>query len=366
MRLIFPFFCLLLSSCLLKQSDTIIVRGNVKNIPATKLYLTDAYRWQIFLDSAEYKNDTFSFHINPKNFEPYLASIYFMDSEGKRRVLLYQNYILSTPSQKYGFNTFVLDKGITTISGTFMDHYTIRTEKLKITGYKQNTPFFKTQFLHFGWINTTGHEKREETINGYKHLIKQYPYSYYFIETLYNYRFQYSKRELTDMLALFNNDEEMQYFKEKFSTYFKNLPLPNVPLPNYAFQDSLNQRESTISNSSKLNMIIFWASWCGPCMLEIPELKQIYSEYKNSGIHMVSISIDENKDAWDSALRNEGMGWEQLIVDSSLLNEVENRYHFNSIPLVIFTDNKGIEIVRFSGYEQGGQDQYRRIIEKNL
>ncbi len=247
-----------------------------------------------------------------------------------------------------------------------MSQYTIRTEKLKISANKQNTPFFKTQFLHFGWINATDNEKREETINSYKHLIKQYPYSYYFIDMLYNSRSQYSKKELTDILALFNNDKEMQYFKEKFKAYFKNLPLPGEPLRNYAFQNSLNQRKNIISNSSKLNMIIFWASWCGPCRLEIPELKQIYKEYKNSGMRMVSISIDENKDAWDSALQKEDMGWEQLIVDSSLLNEIENRYNFSSIPLVIFTDNKGMEVARFSGYERGGQDQYRHIIEKNF
>lgn len=357
---------MLLYSCLGKKSDNIIIKGNVKNIPATKLYLTDAYYWKVFLDSTDYKNDTFSFHINPKNFEPYIASIYFIDSEGKQKPLLYKNDFLSTDSTKYSLAGFVLDKGITTISGSYIKKATRKNNELRITGNRQNIPYFKTQLINFGRINTKNKIKRKQVINRYKNLIKQYPYSYYFIIMLYNHRLQYSKKELENLLVLFNNGKEMQHFKGKFIKYFKQLHEPGTPIHNYAFKDTLNRHENIISNSSELNMLIFWASWCGPCKKEIPELKKIYTEYKNKGIHMVSISIDENKKSWRTQLQKENMEWDQLIVSDSLLDKVRNYFNLNGIPLIIFTDSRGVEIERFLGYEESQKENFQNIIKKYL
>jgi thiol-disulfide isomerase/thioredoxin len=350
----------------MKRNDIILIKGTVKNLPTTKVYLTNAYEWKTFLDSANYKNDTFSFRINYKNFSPYLASIYFIDTNGKRQVMLYQNYLLATADKKYAEASFVLDKGITTISGTYIDKPTIKTDKLKINGSEQNDPYFRTQLSDFGWIGTKDSLKRKQILNSYKKLIKQYPDSYYFISTLYNYRFQYSEKEMTAMLNLFENTDETDLFKQKFTLYFKELTSAGMTLHNYTFKNPLNQSKTIINTSAKLNMIIFWASWCGPCRLEIPQLKQIYTEYKNSNLHMVSVSVDKNKEAWKSTLQKENMNWEQLIVDDTLLDEVKNRFNFNTIPLVIFTDNKGIEITRSSDYRPENKSKYEGIIKKYL
>lgn len=338
----------------------------VKNIPAKKVYLTDAYNWQAFLDSSDYKNDTFSFHINPENFEPFMASICYMDSEGKRELLAYQNYILASSENKYAHTAFVLDRGITSISGTLYEHETIKTDKLKIIGSEQNDPFFKTQLMNFGLISTKDKAERRKIINSYKNLISQYPYSYYFLKMLYNYRTLYSKPELVEMLALFNDEARHFSYNRKFSNYFQEMPSPSVPLHNYTLKDSLNQSKKIMDNSSNLNIIVFWASWCGPCRQEIPELKRTYEKFKDKGINMVSISIDENREMWKLALLKEGMDWEQLIVDSSLIDRVKNGFNFSSIPLIIFTNNKGLEIARFTGYDPAEKDRYTPIIEKNL
>jgi thiol-disulfide isomerase/thioredoxin len=367
MKLAYCVIWILLASCFpKKQSHIVLIKGLVKNLPTTKVYLTDAYKWQIPLDSANYKNDTFSFRISSKNFKPYLASISFFDTNGKRHVLIYQNYLLSTAEKKYGEADFVLDKGITTISGTYISKPTIKTDKLKINGSKQNDPFFKTQLSDFGWISAKDSLKRKDIINSYKKLIKQYPDSYYFISTLYNYRFQYSEKEIADMLDLFENTYTTDYFKQKFIAYFKELPSSGTHLHNYTFKNSLNQAKSIIDTSAKLNMIIFWATWCGPCRQEIPQLKQIYVEFKNSNLHMVSVSLDDKKELWKSLLQKENMDWEQLIADSTLLEEVKNSFKFDVIPLVVFTDSKGVEITRSSDYKPENKSKYEDIIKKYI
>jgi thiol-disulfide isomerase/thioredoxin len=375
MKLACCMLLIVLTSCFSKkQSDIVLIKGIVKNLPTTKVYLTDAFKWKVFLDSANYKNDTFSFRISSKNFRPYLASISFIDRNGKiidangnRQVLIYLNYLLATEDKKYGETAFVLDKGITTISGTYSSSRpTIKTDKLKINGSKQNDPFFKTQLSDFGWISAKDSLKRKEIINSYKKLIKQYPDSYYFISTLYNYRFQYSEKEMANMLDLFENTYTTDYFKQKFIAYFKELPSSGTPLHNYTFKNSLNQAKSIIDTSAKLNMVIFWATWCGPCRQEIPQLKQIYVEFKNSNIHMVSVSLDDKKEIWKSLLQKEKMDWEQLIADSTLLEEVKNSFKFDAIPLVVFTDSKGVEITRSSDYKPENKSKYEDIIKKYI
>ena len=366
---LFHFFMLLsLGGCSPKYPpNDIVIKGIVKNIPSRKVYLTDAYLWQKLEDSAAYNNDTFSFRITSDNFEPHLVTICFFDKIGKRHSLTIENPILSNNDAKYGETAFMVDKGVTIISGTISDHQTIKTDKLKIIGSKQNNPFFKTQLSDFGWINTENKKKRSIIINSYKKLIKQYPYSYYFIKLLYDYRTQYSKKELTEMLDLFNPD--IQYhssYSNKFSYYFNTMPTPGKPLKDYTLKDSAGIPHNILQPSSTLNMIIFWASWCAPCRREIPELKKIYAEFKNKGFSMVSVSVDDDLLQWKSALEKESMGWKQLIADSTLKEKVKSSFNFSVIPLVIFTDANGVEIDRISADEPDNYDRYKSIIQKNL
>jgi thiol-disulfide isomerase/thioredoxin len=367
MKLIYLVLCISFSFCSIKKGDEIItVKGMVKNIPATKVYLTDAYNWEVFLDSADYRNDTFSFRIKPNNFESYLARISYINSDGKQKSLFYQNDILSTNDKKYGLNAFVLDKGVTTISGNYNGKPTVDSDKLKFKGSKQNDPLFKTQLSDFGWINTKDKPGREKIINNYKKLIRQYPYSYYFMSMLYNYRSEYTKAELVDMLSLFNSEAQHYSYNQKFTTYFKEMPAPGMPLKNFTLRNPSNQLSRVIDSSFNLNIIIFWASWCGPCRREIPKLKSIFNEFKDKGVRMVSISIDDNEAMWKAALVKEDMPWEQLIVDSLSLSKIKSSFNISSIPLLIFSGNKGQEIARFTGYDPGEKDEYTPIIRKHI
>ena len=57
----------------------------------------------------------------------------------------------------------------------------------------------------------------------------------------------------------------------------------------------------------------FWASWCPPCRAENPNLVKAYAKYKNKGLSIVSISLDNNVERWQSAYTNDGLSWLQLI-----------------------------------------------------
>ena len=60
---------------------------------------------------------------------------------------------------------------------------------------------------------------------------------------------------------------------------------------------------SDFVGKNKVTMIDFWASWCKPCRQEMPNFIKVYNEYKSKGFEVVGVSLDENKEAWVSAIK---------------------------------------------------------------
>ena len=90
----------------------------------------------------------------------------------------------------------------------------------------------------------------------------------------------------------------------------------------------------------KLLLIDFWASWCGPCRGEIPNLKQTYEKYKDKGVEFLSVSIDKSEDAWKTALADEGTPWPQVLAPNAGA-EVMDQYQFSGIPFILLLDCEG-------------------------
>ena len=112
------------------------------------------------------------------------------------------------------------------------------------------------------------------------------------------------------------------------------------PAPEFTF---LNEKGRTVSiNKLKGKIIVldFWASWCGPCRREIPNMKKYYAEYKTKGVQFLSVSIDAKKDDWTKALKEEQMLWMQGWTPDSG-KSVLKTYQFDGIPFIILIDKEG-------------------------
>jgi thiol-disulfide isomerase/thioredoxin len=85
-----------------------------------------------------------------------------------------------------------------------------------------------------------------------------------------------------------------------------------------------------------------WASWCGPCLEDIPNLKKIYEKYRGNGIKMIGISFDEESKNWLRAINKyDVLAWEQLLILQSSMSQVKKILTVTSLPDGILLNGKG-------------------------
>lgn len=101
---------------------------------------------------------------------------------------------------------------------------------------------------------------------------------------------------------------------------------------------------SDIIKSKQLIVLDFWASWCVPCIKEIPVLTRLYEDYKDKGLEIVGISLDENESSWKKAIEKHNMPWIQIISNKGKAGNIAEMYGVYQIPRTVLINSKG-EIV---------------------
>ena len=119
---------------------------------------------------------------------------------------------------------------------------------------------------------------------------------------------------------------------------------------------SVDDKAITLSECYAKSFVLldFWASWCGPCIREIPELQKLHSQH-NDRLQIISISVDENKEQWQDAIaKHELSQWSQLIANNNeecYFVEQANTalaYGVEQIPCFILIDKNGTIVGRWS------------------
>ncbi len=139
-------------------------------------------------------------------------------------------------------------------------------------------------------------------------------------------------------------DPEVAEVAKRFEGAIRRMNLPGKPIEiKGTLVDGTPFDQSTLKG--KVVLVDFWATWCGPCIMELPNVKKNYEKYHDKGFTVVGISLDEDRDALVEFIAKEKLPWPILFPqdekDQYWNNPLAVYYGVESIPNVILTNQKG-------------------------
>ena len=166
---------------------------------------------------------------------------------------------------------------------------------------------------------------------------------------LYTNRYNYELNELEDFVNNFNIKEESEYSK-LLDEYIAVLQRVDIGKPYVDFCQETPEGDlmaiSELVGKSKLLLIDFWASWCGPCRAENPNVVEVYNEYHEKGFDIIGVSLDMEKENWIKAIESDGLIWHNISDLKYWNNEGAKLYGVSSIPSNVLIDQNGIIIAK--------------------
>ncbi len=115
-----------------------------------------------------------------------------------------------------------------------------------------------------------------------------------------------------------------------------------VDAPEIAMMNPDGKELRLSSLKGKIVLVDFWASWCGPCRKENPNVVRLYKKYNGRGFEVFSVSLDENPDAWKQAIQKDGLIWKNHVSDlMGWRTPLVQQYGFQAIPYTVLINKEG-------------------------
>jgi len=208
------------------------------------------------------------------------------------------------------------------------------------------------------------HEKASEN---YKAELAQWVKQPFFINSLAAVHHSIRWNSETDTALM---DQMVVIFKKKYPKYDLTRQLVNkvnatkriligAVAPGFVSTDTAGMKIDIKNYRGKYTLLEFWASWCAPCREESPTLVRLYSQYKDIGFELLSVSIDKNTTAWKNAIRQDGYTWVNVCDLNGYGGPTAALYTVTAIPNSFLLDKNG----RIIGKNLRGKNLENKLAE---
>ncbi|ANI88657.1 hypothetical protein A9P82_04765 [Arachidicoccus ginsenosidimutans] len=198
-------------------------------------------------------------------------------------------------------------------------------------------------------------------------FIAKHPASLVSLEQLDQYAIGNKTPDILD--SLYNNlSDELKSSPKgiELASRIKGMRSTNIgdSAPVFTLPDTNGHNVSLADFKGKYVLVDFWATWCGPCMAEMPNVKSAYNEYKNKGFEIIGVSLDrpDSKAKWKEVIQRDHLDWKQVSDLNWWNSKAALSYNVNSVPANFLIDPNG-KIIAKNLRGEALQDKLKEIFK---
>lgn len=353
---------LVLSSCTKENNETFTLKGTIGdwNDPAT-LYLSYWSDGNENLDTIQLRKGNFSFTGNITEPAPARLILDYsgegMGQAAQAGHILYlylDNGTIKLNSPDSLQNSTFIDSPINDehqqylayIGGQIQDLAARMNQKvMQATPEQLNDTAFTEQ------LNREYRQLLDERSQKQQQYVRDHPDSYFSIEALSESVSSEFDAEVIEPLFLSISEKHRGTFTGKaFAQRIEAAKTIAIgkKAPDFTQNDPNGNPVSLSDFQGQYLLLDFWASWCGPCRQENPNLVKAYAAYNDKGFEILGVSLDNNdgKEAWVKAIEKDGLTWTQVSDLNSWNNEVARLYGVRAVPQSYLINPEGIIIAQ--------------------
>jgi len=195
------------------------------------------------------------------------------------------------------------------------------------------------------------YESYQEEMNLHsKKFIKEHPEAYLSVLLLENFlmRNYLQTSEITELYDKLADDVKKTKSGERIKTSLNAIKTIVIgkPAPDFSGPTPDGATVSLKASLGKVTIIDFWASWCGPCRAENPNVVALYNEFHPKGLNIIGVSLDKDAAKWKDAIAKDGLVWQHVSNLKYWDDPIAKQYNIQSIPATYILDAKGIIVAK--------------------